>query len=222
MKILITRSEPDASIDAEYYRAQGHSVTVLPLLQILPLPARPLTLSDSPLSGEGASSLIFISKNAVRYFPPPLRERVRDRGNRIFAVGPATAKLLEEHSLQSILHPSTHEGSEALLRLPELQDVEGQSFVIVRGTEGRELLADVLRTRGASVEHLPVYEARPIELTPVQLIQLRQAYNMIVMTSMGTLKRAIALGISKQAEFLVLSEKMVEVAQHLGWRASQI
>lgn len=215
MKILITRPEPDASTDAEHYRAQGHSVTVLPLLQIAPLELGPLTPSGSLLLGGEIPSLIFISKNAVRYFPVPLREKIK----KVFAVGPGTAQLLQERGFQNVLSPSTQEGSEALLSLPELQNIKGQSFVIVRGTEGRELLADTLRVRGATVDYLLVYTAHPTELTPIQLIQLRQAYDRIIITSMRSLKRALALGISKHSELLVLSHKMVEVAAHQGWRA---
>ena len=213
MKILITRPEPDASIDAEYYRNQGHSVTIVPLLQILPLP--PVGEVEHR-EGEGRPIWIFISKNAVRYFPLPWREKVKDW--RTFAVGPSTAQLLQEQGFQNVLAPSTQEGSEALLALPELQNVKDQSFVIVRGTEGRELLADTLRARGATVNYLPVYEARPTELTPAQLTQLRQPYDQIILTSMPILKRALTLGISKHAGLLVLSHKMVEVAARQGWR----
>ncbi len=213
MRILITRPEPDASIDAEHYRAEGHSVTVLPLLNIVSS-----TSSSSLLpAGEVSllSSYIFISKNAVRYLPTSLREKIKQ----VFAVGPSTAQLLQAQGFQNILAPSTHEGSEALLALSELQNIKGQSFVIVRGTKGRELLADTLCARGASVHYLPVYTVDPVELTPAQLIQLRQPYDRIIITSMSTLKCALALGISKQAELLVLSRKMAEVAKHLGWRA---
>jgi uroporphyrinogen-III synthase len=55
------------------------------------------------------------------------------------------------------LMPSEGSDSEALLAMPELAHMAGQRVLIVRGTGGRELLAEVLTARGAQVQYAEMY-----------------------------------------------------------------
>src|SRR5690606_17336275 len=75
---------------------------------------------------------------------------------RNFAVGPGTAAVLEKHGLH-VSFPTTATNSEALLALPELQHIDGMKALIVRGSGGRELIAETLRGRGASVDYAELY-----------------------------------------------------------------
>jgi len=62
--------------------------------------------------------------------------------------------------------------SEALLAMPELAQVNGQRFLIIRGQGGREELANVLRSRGASVDYLDVYKRVMPSIDNAKLLEL--------------------------------------------------
>ncbi|VEA42114.1 uroporphyrinogen III synthase [Salmonella enterica subsp. enterica] len=55
-----------------------------------------------------------------------------------------------------IRYPLDREISEALLQLPELQNIAGKRALILRGNGGRELLGETLTARGAEVSFVNV------------------------------------------------------------------
>jgi len=75
------------------------------------------------------------------------------------AVGQGTARELAAKGVFGCVVPSERFDSEALLELPEMaaESVNGRRVVIFRGDGGRELLADTLRERGASVDCITCY-----------------------------------------------------------------
>jgi uroporphyrinogen-III synthase len=76
-----------------------------------------------------------------------------------FTVGAATAQILDDYGLR-VFFPEQGDDSEALLSLPQLEEaISGYDpkVLIMRGEEGRELLAERLRERGVAVDYLPLY-----------------------------------------------------------------
>ncbi len=73
-----------------------------------------------------------------------------------FAVGDSSAQPLRAQGLE-VTVPARDASSEALLALPQLQQVGGQRILIVRGEGGRALLADTLVARGAQVDYCDLY-----------------------------------------------------------------
>ena len=82
-------------------------------------------------------------------------------GARLAAIGPGTARALLEHGLRADVVPA-RAVAEGLVEA--LADVPVRRALLVRGREGRDVLPDALRARGAEVEVLVLYEtvAEPI------------------------------------------------------------
>ena len=76
-----------------------------------------------------------------------------------FSVGPGTGQLLLDAGVPVYWSPDGVD-SEALLQLPELESalsVTAPRVLIVRGEDGRELLAQKLTSLGAQVDYLSLY-----------------------------------------------------------------
>lgn len=128
---------------------------------------------------------MFVSPNAARHAIEAMAPAVIPSGLRIFAPGPGTADVLRDLGVARVTVPEERFDSEGLLALPELADVRGRRIVIFRGEGGRELLADVLRERGALVEAIPCYRRVKPKQSPQPLIDLQQNGHLdgIVLTS---------------------------------------
>lgn len=103
--------------------------------------------------------VIFVSVNAVNFALRANGGKIPRSKSVVFAaVGGSTAQALINAGVVVDLVPKQDFNSEALLAMPEMQHISGQSMLIVRGQGGREELANTLRERGAKVDYLPVYK----------------------------------------------------------------
>jgi uroporphyrinogen-III synthase len=150
--VLVTRPQQQAAALAQAVRQAGGAAVVFPALEIAAVPLRELAEPLAQLAT--ADSVIFISPNAAQFGMAAMRQLPSSA--QCFAVGPGTAKALAERGVSGVMTPDGHD-SEALLALPQLNAVAGKRVLIVRGVGGRELLADTLRARGATVHYLEAY-----------------------------------------------------------------
>ena len=101
--------------------------------------------------------IIFISGNAVRY-GMALMQHHWPQHSCCYAIGGSTARLLRQHGVEALQPASAQMNSEGLVALPELQSIDGDKVLIVRGVGGREWLAQALVARGAEVDYLETYQ----------------------------------------------------------------
>lgn len=154
LNVLVTRPAQQSDALCELIeRAHGRPVR-FPALEILG-PADKRAARAGLDGARDADLLIFVSTNAVQYAFPLLPEQL-PLDIDVAAVGGATARALRDVGLDPTLVPERMD-SEGLLALPGLQDVAGRSIVLVRGNGGRELIADTLRARGATLRQVEVY-----------------------------------------------------------------
>ena len=158
-RLLLTRPAEDCAALAATLADAGVHGSCMPLLDIEPLAvseqhrALVRNLADY-------CAVIVVSKPAAR-FGLALVEGAGGQfaGPDWFSVGAATAGVLQGHGL-TVHVPDGGDDSEALLRLPQLHAALGRAqprVLIMRGEEGRELLAGQLTALGAQVDYLPLY-----------------------------------------------------------------
>lgn len=222
LNIVVTRPRDQAvSLAQRIVENGGHSIA-LPLLEISPV-ADPVPLQQLVARLAQFDLAVFISPNAVRYGMEAIRTAgVIPASLKIATVGQGSAKALRALGVSDILAPQDKFDSEALLALPELQNVSGWRVVIFRGDAGRELLGDTLKERGATVEYAacyqrskPQYDAKALFAENPHIFTVTSSEALAHLWEMldePGKSRATAMPL------FVQHERIAQAAQKLGWR----
>jgi len=230
MKALITRSEPGASRMAREFSAAGVDSYVCPLLLVEP--------THQPLPDDCFDKVIFVSEHAVSYSlgkPDELLNALAEEAQ-WYAIGPSTGAAVAaavEATVKAtglrapaICVPEEAR-SEGLLEDLGLQSqalVNGPSVLIVAGEGGRALIADTLRTRGASVHSWLVYRRVPVSTDKLveTLGDSGCEFDVCVASSGSGLELLasawFAAGGGAEVPVCVPSPRILELATALGWR----
>ena len=216
--VLVTRPRHQAADLAAAIEQRGGMAICFPSIDIVP--------RDPAAVGADADRLprpdiaIFVSSNAVAHgLDFALHARIA-------AIGPATAAAIEAAGRRVDIRSATGFDSEHLLAKADLADMSGKTVRIIRGQDGRELLADTLRRRGARVDYLAVYESRMPQYTAADidaLVERWQAGDIDVVTvmSVASLANLVALlppaGTALLARTLLVTpaERVLKEAQRL-------
>lgn len=145
-KVLVTRSEPGASQQANALRAEGLQPITMPLIEIVPLTCEP--------RGAIPEIAIALSPHAVRH--GTLAISTWRNTTKWLAVGSATADALKSQRIDAAYPDES--SSEGLLALPQLQECDAKRISVLCGESPRPLLKEALTQRGARVSECPVYK----------------------------------------------------------------
>jgi uroporphyrinogen-III synthase len=145
---------------------------------------------------------------------------------RIAAIGKATAQALALAGLSVDLVPESGYNSEALLAMPQMQQMNGQSCLIVRGEGGREELATTLLSRGATVEYLDVYKRiiPALDSSQVSLLLAQEKLDVITATSGDALQNLLIMLEEKnhqqlfEVPLVVISNRIRQIAADMGFK----
>lgn len=220
--VLVTRPAHQAAALAQAVRAAGGMAFEFPALDVEALPLDALSVPLTLLAE--ADIAVFISPNAAQFGMAAIRASgTLPDTLQVFAVGPGTARVLHAQGVSGVITPDGQD-SEALLALPQLQDVAGKRVVIVRGVGGRGLLAETLRTRGAQVDLMECYRRlRPqADATPLLARWQTGGIDAVTVTSAETLRNLAALLGEAGRPLLAATplfaphEKIAEAARRFG------
>lgn len=220
--VLVTRPAHQAAGLAQAIWAAGGAAFVFPALAIEAVPADELTASLTQL--RDADIAIFISPNAAQFGMAAIRAGGSLPASvEVFAVGPGTARTLQEQGVSGVVTPDGQD-SEALLALPQLQHVAGKRVMIVRGVGGRALLADTLAARGVQVHFMECYRRVRPQADAAPLLARWQAggIDAVTVASAETLDNLAALlGVAGRPLLLrtplfAPHEKIADAARRFG------
>lgn len=218
MRILVTRPEPDASLEVEALAARGAEAVLSPLLVIE-------EAKNVAIDLDGAQALIVTSRNALRALS---RHPALDAGRKLplFAVGEATARAAHELGFASVIQgPGTGAGLAELI-IAKAEPAGGRLVHLAGATLAFDLKS-ALEARGFKVSQPVLYRAVPAaEFAPQALSLIRDgALDGVILLSPRTARTFLALleryGAVTQGKRLIcycLSEAVAEVLTPLGFR----
>jgi uroporphyrinogen-III synthase len=188
--VLVTRPRHQSKELVATITAHGGEAIEWPVLEIIPRDADAIRADERRLGSPDIA--VFVSPNAVRHGLAFTADA------RIAVVGPATARAIEDSGRSVDIRSPDGYDSEHLLAEAELQDVDGKNIRIIRGDGGRELLADTLRQRGATVEYLTVYARGVPAYSESELASLEQqwrsgAIKVVAVMSVESLRNLVSL-----------------------------
>ncbi|QFY44691.1 uroporphyrinogen-III synthase [Candidatus Methylospira mobilis] len=225
LTVLVTRPPGQADELCYMLEAAGVRAVHLPLMEIdaCGLDAGVLERSAQDKSYDW---LIFISANAVQYGAGMVALLAGHGSNpACAAIGKATAHKLDSMGIAVDLLPEEPAGSEMLLACAQFENAAGLKCLIIRGEGGRELLADELRNRGATVDYLEVYRRVPIVINPQRFIELSRQDKVDIVTvtsgeNLGHLTRQLPADMREawlKKPIIVMGERMKQQALALGY-----
>ncbi len=195
ISVAVTRARASASALAQRLSALGARVIQAPVIRTVALPGPAPDLARYDL-------LCLTSPVGVRELFARLRTAGLDAralsGARVAAIGPGTADALRAHGIAADVMPerAVAEGlAEALARI----DPPVRRALLARAREGREVLPDALRARGAEVEVLALYETVAEPLSPQALAEAQQA-DYIAFTSASTVRLFLAAAAASSGD----------------------
>ena len=165
-RILVTRPSQQAADLTVAIEAAGGIPVAFPLLEILPLDPQRVSREEAKLPSP--DFLVYVSPNAVHH---GLRWHRATAAT--IAIGPATLSELHRAGINDARNAGGGFDSESLLADPVFEKVAGRHIRIVRGQDGRELLGETLKDRGAVVDYLAVYRRQARHVSDDEAARLR-------------------------------------------------
>ena len=206
--VVVTRAREQASGSAALLAEKGARVIQFPTIKIVPMPDyAELDEAVSHLSRYGW--VVFTSVNGVRFFRQRLSALnldARALGSvKVAAIGPATAKAVEEMGIRPDLVPSSYVAEGVAQAMLEL-GMKGQKVLLPRAREARDVLPRALREAGADVDVIAAYENVPSEENRDKVMEALEA---------GTLD-CVTFGSSSTVRNFLASIPLDELKKHPG------
>ncbi|HYA02261.1 MAG TPA: uroporphyrinogen-III C-methyltransferase [Syntrophobacteria bacterium] len=195
--ILVTRAREQASDFRVLLEGRGARCLEFPTIQVAS-PASWEALDNALRDLERYDWVIFTSVNGVRFVFKRLEALGKDvralRGLRLAAIGPKTARALQERGLRLDLVPSEYRAEAVIEALGEAE-IRGRRFLLPRAARAREVLPEKLAEMGGKVDVVTAYETvRPTERADeVRRLLCGGAIHCITFTSSSTVENFVAM-----------------------------
>lgn len=231
VRVVITRPESQSEALSQRLRSLGAIPVPFPVIAIAP-PEVGGALDRALANLSDYDWIIFTSVNGVAHFwdrlaaitagALHLQPGIPGFSGRVAAIGPATARALEQRGIAVHLMPAEFR-AEAILAA--IGDVAGQYVLLPRADIARPDLADGLRARGAFVIEAPAY--RTVRATPsaTAFQELQRGVDIVTFTSASTVQHFVAL--TQDVDYgdpliVCIGPVTAEAARRLGLRVDAV
>ncbi|WP_075187184.1 uroporphyrinogen-III synthase [Teredinibacter haidensis] len=236
LRVIATRPREQNTGWCQQLEQEGFTTLSLPMLEIRAVSdsQRQQAIKQRILNFDQYSAAIFVSQNAVQHACNWLHDYWPQMpvGVQYFAIGSKTAALLRELlqlGVNDVQLASTTMNSEELLQHPQLQRLDSEKILICRGLGGRGLLAQALRSRGATVDYCELYQ-RALPSGVIEQLKAEHfspANDVLTVFSGETLTNTLFAmeqsqgpelsGVIRQMPVVVPGERVAQQAQNLGF-----
>jgi len=227
-RVLVTRAEHQTKELSRLLLQRGVVPVEMPVIKISP-PGNWKELDKAILNLKNYDWIVFTSVNAVDIFWKRLRAKKLDArqfaGNKIGAIGPATAGALEERGLHPDYVPKIYTSQSFLTGLKK-QDVAGSRVLLPRADIAGNELSQGLVKLGAKVHQVTAYRTATVTDSSSQAKQmlLRGEIDVITFTSASTVNGLLAIlgqkwEIIKQARLACIGPNTVAALADKGLKA---
>ena len=219
-RVVVTRARAQASGVAATLAALGADVVELPAIRIVPrLDSDEVRAAVDSLHTYALVCLT--SPNGVRLLFEAMAAAGRDAralaNATVAAIGPGTAAALRERGVIADVVPERFV-AEALAEALSDVDVNGRPALVARAAEGRDVLPDALRERGAEVDVVALYETVAEEPEP-EAVEAARAADYLTFTSSSTVRNyvaAVGAGHAPGARVVSIGPVTSEAAREAG------
>ncbi|HXH54968.1 MAG TPA: uroporphyrinogen-III synthase [Gammaproteobacteria bacterium] len=233
MRVLVTRPANLAAGLVEMINAMGDVAELFPVIEIKKTSQQARLHSAIDIL-DTQDIAIFISQSAVQFGMPAIQSRWPKEEllpNLLWAaIGSGTARALQNLGIQDVLFPPAPPyESESLVAMPTFQtpQIHGKKISLFRGNGGRELLSETLRSRGALVQIIEVYQ-RCLPVLDTQMVEKikhwqHTPFNVMITTSADSLYNLVQLlgntvdGLT-QIPLIVVGARMQKLAKELNFK----
>jgi len=175
-RVIVTRSREQASDFSVLLEKNGAEAIEFPTIETVPPkewkevdraiknlstpPPRPRKGGRKKVGGCYYDWAIFTSVNGVKYFTERLKKQGKDirelKGVKICAIGPATAKAIEDLGIRVDLLPKEYR-AEAIIKGLSKSRIKGKRFLLPRALKAREALPEEIKKLGGKVDVVATY-----------------------------------------------------------------
>ncbi len=197
-RVVVTRTRQQASALSAKLTRLGADVLEIPTIRVTPVALDEKKRQELGVIAKHIDWLIFTSPNAVDFFFAELfalRIDIRElKDIKIAAVGPATAKKVNEFHLRVDLQPEIYT-TEKLTACFTKEMVSGVRFLLPHGNLADPFLANHLREKSGAVTEWTLYQTEPEtdDITGARARYLREGAHWITFTSASTVENWHAL-----------------------------
>jgi uroporphyrinogen-III synthase len=156
MRLLVTRSEPDAERTAAALRARGHSIVIAPLLRIEPLAGAAI--------GPGPWAAVLVTSANVAQAIAGHAKRADLLGLPVFAVGERSAQAMRTLGCAHVISARGNVGDLARVIAAHLN--APARLLYLAGEQRSGDLGGELRAKGFAVETVAIYRAVTADILP--------------------------------------------------------